>query len=190
MNEISRGACNQGNYHLHPAFLHLLELPEDVKFIDGCVLPRDIVKRIKEGLIFNANEDMAVESEDGKQKNGSGILPPLSQTTRAKALLESAKISFDPKLHLFDVLGSGNKPYVVCQFPAEYCSFPSKGVCYHIIAVKRTIGDTEEQKSVAANLTLLRKNIRGRGMRLGRKRPRASDVMPSDGDITLYPKKT
>ena len=25
MNEISRGVCNQGNYHLHPSFLHLLE---------------------------------------------------------------------------------------------------------------------------------------------------------------------
>ena len=52
MNEISRGTCNQGNYHLHPAFLRLLEQPEDVEFIDGYVLPLDIVKHIKKELIL------------------------------------------------------------------------------------------------------------------------------------------
>jgi len=47
MNEISRGICNQGNYHLNSAFLHLLETPKNVDFIDDCVLPKDIVKYIK-----------------------------------------------------------------------------------------------------------------------------------------------
>ena len=70
----------------------------------------------------------------------------LSQTARAKSLLEAGKISFDPKLHLFNVLGSGDKPYVVRLFPKEYCSCPSKGQCYHIIAVKKSIGDITETK--------------------------------------------
>ena len=75
MNEISRGACNQGDDHLHSAFLHLLELPEDVELIDGCVLPKDIVKCIKESLIFNVNKDMAVESDGEKQKNDTSSEP-------------------------------------------------------------------------------------------------------------------
>jgi len=124
MNEISRGVCNQDNYHLNSAFLHLLETPENVDFIDGCVLPKDIVKDIKEGIIFNANEEMPVKSDSGKQSNDTGTLPPLSQAARAKALLESGKISLDPKLRLFNVLGSGDKTYVVRLFPAEYCSCP------------------------------------------------------------------
>jgi len=192
MNGISRGVCNQGNYHLHASFLHLLEQPEDVQFFDGCVLPKDIVKHIKKGMIFNADKHVAVESEGGKQTINTGIVPPLSQTARAKALLESGKISFDLKLHLFNVLGSGDKPYVVRLFPAEYCCCPSKGVCYHIIAVKKSVGCTEELKSIAPNLALLQRNIRDRGMKSGRKRPRANDAYPSDGDleVTLNPKKT
>ena len=191
MNEISRGVCNQGNYHLHPSFLHLLEQPQDMEFISGCVLPEDIVKYIREGFSADSHEDMAANSEGGNQKNDTRMLPPLSQTARAKALLEAGKISFDPKLHLFNVLGSGDKPYVVRLFPAEYCSCPSKGLCYHIIAVKTSIGDSRESKGVTLNLTSLRRNTRSRGdKRSGRKRPRANDVDPGDSDeIKQSPKK-
>ena len=52
--------------------------------------------------------------ESGKQ---NGMLPPLSQMARAKASLEAEKISFDLKFHLFNVLGSGDKSYVVRLFP-------------------------------------------------------------------------
>ena len=143
-----------------------------MEFISGCVLPEDIVKYIREGFSADSHEDMAANSEGGNQKNDTRMLPPLSQTARAKALLEAGKISFDPKLHLFNVLGSGDKPYVVRLFPAEYCSCPSKGLCYHIIAVKTSIGDSRESKGATLNLTSLRRNTRSRGdKRSGRKRP-------------------
>ena len=155
MNETSRGVCNQGSYHLHSTFSHLLEQPQGAELITGCILPEDIVKYIKEGFIFSANHDTTIELEHGKQDSDAEILPALSQTARAKALLEAGKISFDPKLHLFNVLGSGDKPYVVRILPTEYCSCPSKGLCYHIIAVKRSIGDMAPPKSLAVNLTSL-----------------------------------
>ena len=39
--------------------------------------------------------------------------PPsaLTQLERARLILQSGKISLDPKLHLFNVLGSGDRPY-------------------------------------------------------------------------------
>ena len=44
MNEISRGICNQGSYHLHSAFSGLLEQAEEKDFISNCVQPDEIVK--------------------------------------------------------------------------------------------------------------------------------------------------
>jgi len=80
MNEISRDACNQENYHLHSTFSHLLEQSQDAEFITGCVLPEDIVNYIKEGFICSADHDMAKESEHEKQSSDGEILPTLSQT--------------------------------------------------------------------------------------------------------------
>ena len=65
-----------------------------------------------------------------------------TQLERARIIIQSGKISFDPKLHLFNVLGSGDRPYVVKLFPEEFCSCPSNGLCYHIIAVKLVSGMT------------------------------------------------
>ena len=105
MNETSRGVCNQGSYHLHSTFLHLLEQPQGAELITGCILPEDIVKYIKEGFICSANHDTTIELEHGKQDSDAESLPELSgQTARGR------KISFDPKLHLLNVFGSGDKP--------------------------------------------------------------------------------
>ena len=125
MNEISRGMCNQGNYHLHSTFSNLVEQAEEQEFIVKCVQPDEIVKYIKTGLI--ADEVTKEVPNDEEQK--SDAIPtsaPLSQMARANALIEAGKISFDPKLHLFNVLGSGDNPYVVRVFPKEFCSCPSK----------------------------------------------------------------
>ena len=116
MNEISRGMCNQGNYHLHSTFSNLVEQAEEQEFIVKCVQPDEIVKYIKNGLI--ADEVTKEVPNDEEQK--SDTIPtsaPLSQMARANALIEAGKISFDLKFYLFNVLGSGDNPYVVRVFP-------------------------------------------------------------------------
>ena len=121
--------------------------------------------------------------EHGKQDSDAEILPALSQTARAKALLEAGKISFDPKLHLFNVLGSGDKPYVVRFFPTEYCSRPSKGLCYHVIAVKRSIRDMAPPKCLTVNVTSLQRNVKSRNdKQSGRKHPCAKDIIHTKSD--------
>ena len=87
MNEISRGMCNQGNYHLHSTFSNLAEQAEQ-EFIVKCVQPDEIVKYIKNGL--NADEFTKEVPNDEEQK--SDTIPtsaPLSQMARANALIKS-----------------------------------------------------------------------------------------------------
>ena len=106
--------------------------------------------------------------------------PPsaLTQLERARLILQSGKISFDPKLHLFNVLGSGDRPYVVRLFPRESCSCPSSGTCYHILAVKISIGsETNLTKHRTVNLNMLRKRTRARKDKTsGRKMSRKTDT--------------
>jgi len=73
----------------------------------------------------------------------------------------------------FTVLGSNGKPHVVRLFPTEDCSCPSVSTCYHIVAVKISLGITVSKEPKKVNLTQLRWNTRGKTQkRSGRKRPR------------------
>ena len=51
--------------------------------------------------------------------------------------------SFDNKLHCFTVKGTSGVLRVVTLFPKENCSCPSTGECYHLMAVRLSIGMTE-----------------------------------------------
>ena len=89
---------------------------------------------------------------------------PLSAHARAKqVLLESDNISFDPKLHVFNVKGTSGNARVVTIFPQESCSCPSKSGCYHIMAVKMSIGVDLVDKPSTRNLTQLRKTQEAEG---------------------------
>lgn len=87
-------------------------------------------------------------------------------------LIDNRCISHDPNLGTFTVVGTGGKPHVVQVFPSETCSCPSTSQCYHLIAVKMSLGmPYSKQKRV--NLTQLRMNTRKKGQKKsGRKRPR------------------
>ena len=90
----------------------------------------------------------------------------------ARMLINNRSISHDPRLRTFTVIGTGGKAHVVKVFPSESCSCPSTAQCYHIMAVKMSLGiPYEERKKV--NLTRLRLNSRSRNQKkAGRKRPR------------------
>ena len=57
-----------------------------------------------------------------------------------RLLIKNGCVSHDPKLGTFTVLGSNGKPHVVHIFPSEDCSCPSTTSCYHMIAVKLSLG--------------------------------------------------
>ena len=67
---------------------------------------------------------------------------------------------------------------MVRLFPRESCSCPSSGTCYHILAVKISIGsETNLMKHRTVNLNMLRKRTRARKDKtLGRKMSRKTDT--------------
>ena len=111
-----------------------------------------------------ASENLAVASQS-------------SMFSRAKALVEENKISFDPKMHIFNVQGS-HDVRVVSLCPKEKCSCPATGLCYHILGVKLSLGAKETSTSnKERNFTQLRKNTRlKKDKKSGRKRSRANDT--------------
>ena len=94
----------------------------------------------------------------------------------SRAIIKCGKISHNEKLGVFTVLGTSGKPNVIRLFPTESCSCPSTSRCYHIMAVRMSIGlDTTSCKQ-KVNLTQLRRNNRSRKDKTsGRKRPRIED---------------
>lgn len=102
----------------------------------------------------------------------------LSSEARAQLILNADNITFDTKLHVFNVKGLSGHTRVVSLFPKLRCSCPSMNDCYHIIAAKRCIGmPTSSRKRSQLSLSQLRRNTRSRKeKRGGRKRPRPNDV--------------
>ena len=102
--------------------------------------------------------------------------------SRAQALVDENKITFNPKMHIFNVQGT-HDVRVVNLYPKERCSCPANGLCYHIVGVKLSLGAKESGRSKERNLTQLRKNTRSKkDKKSGRKRPRTNDI--KDEDVT------
>ncbi len=86
-----------------------------------------------------------------------------SSRARDNEVLEKGNISFDNKLHCFMVKGTSGVLRVVTLFSQESCSCPSNGECYHLLAVRLSIGMTEKTtKFTSHNLTILKKNTHSR----------------------------
>ena len=93
-------------------------------------------------------------------------------------LIKHNCLSHDPKMGTFTILGSSaDKSHVVKLFPSEYCSCPSTSLCYHLIAVKLSLGIPLSTDVRKVNLTQLRRNTRAKSYKnAGRKRPRPGIV--------------
>ena len=136
--------------------------------------PEEIVKHIREST-------HVVETPKEEPREEPQPLPParnLSAEVRAQLVLKSGdRISFDPKLHVFNVKGTSEVTRVVTLHPRETCSCLSTGSCYHILAAKMSLGIQVMTKPSRMNLTQLRKNTRSRKeKKSGKKRPRPKDV--------------
>ena len=153
--EIYRGKLELGSYHLYSVFCNFSEceppfVPDEHMHVYN---PEDIVEHIKGNLTVPSAASSQCETSSQSCTN------QLTQEERARHVLETNKLSFDPKLHTFTIMGS-NKPHVVTLFPKEHCSCPATSQCYHIVAAKLSIGKSDETKSkVKCNLTQLRKTL-------------------------------
>ncbi len=118
--EIARGKQNLGNYHVHPMFSNIADTQPPLLPEENMYTPEEIIKRIRGNL---ANTPHEVSTDDSSEPVDKPIYQ-LTQSERARRVIEQAKISFDPKLHTFTVLGT-SRPHAVTLFPRETCSCPS-----------------------------------------------------------------
>ena len=181
MNEFKRGLTGQGNYHLHERFISLIDLENSANPQYVCIHPADIINRIRskdERISMTDYNEVSQPTEAEIQPEIFQSPSHFTQLERARIIIQSGRISFDPKLHLFNVLGSDDRPYVVKLFPEEFCSCPFNGLCYHIIAVKISIGNDKNVSPIQKlNLTMFRKRNRNHSDESsGRKRPRKKDA--------------
>ena len=88
-------------------------------------------------------------------------------------LVESGRVSHDPKMGTFTVMGSSDKSHSVRLHPTEYCSCPATATCYHIIAVRMSVGMPVSCESKKVNMSQLKSNTKAKcNRKSGRKRPR------------------
>lgn len=101
-----------------------------------------------------------------------------SITARAGAVVKEHNVSFDPHLRVFNVKGHSGTTRVVSFNPKATCSCPARFNCYHIIAVKHSIGlEGSKEQVERKSLSLLRKNARlHKDKKSGRKKPRPADL--------------
>ncbi len=77
---------------------------------------------------------------------------------------------------VFTVIGTSGSPHAVTIFSREACTCLSTGRCYHILAVRISVGLENIDFQRKVNLTQLRKNTRSRVEKIsGRKVPRPGD---------------
>lgn len=180
-NEILRGMSGLGTYTLLPRYCGASTHNLEMHYIPTCS-PEDIVKNMRESKSMDLNKlgpfDYDCSQAEAEEKNEKGHSSrDLSATTRAKAILQADDLSYDTKLKVFNVKGSSGITRIVTVFPKPTCSCPSTTDCYHILAVKLSLGMEVTESHKKRNLTQLRRNTRSRKeKRSGRKRPRPLDV--------------
>lgn len=103
-----------------------------------------------------------------------------TQRSLAIAAVKEKRVFHVPEAGSFVVKGSKGDNYSVRLYP-EKCQCPSIGTCYHIMAVKMSIGEEDIEEKRILNLTQLRKNSRKRAnKKAGTKKQR-----PCDQDISI-----
>ena len=144
--------------------------------------PEEIVKHMKDRSLNDVATNVTAENFDDEPEKLNIDSQPAAVTmlSRARTLVEENKISFNPKMHIFNVQGT-HDVRVVSLYPKEKCSCPSNGLCYHILGVKISLGAKESGKFNERNLSQLRKNTRPKKeKKSGRKRPRTNDIKDED----------
>ena len=189
INEIHRGLAGMGEYHITDPYA-VMQSSSSVEYVPTSS-PTEIVSRIKNRTLTQDDDiDEGPHAKFAKEQpdqESTQLSRSTSAEARAELLLQSNQIFFLPNLHVFNVKGTSGVTRVVTLFPRETCSCPSTGTCYHILAVKLSLGMKSEKKNPTRNLTHLRRNTRSRKeKRSGRKRPRPNDVQVKNTSTGIH----
>ena len=189
LNETKRGLVGLGDYSIAPEYQFIRFDHLDVQYLPTSS-PDEIVQRIKEGKSMIGNVPAPQRTPIAKEQENlpaDTFTRTLSAQAWAQSVISAGNMTFDPKLHCFNVKGLSGVTRVVTLFPKPSCSCPSTGDCYHILAVKLSVGMSTASEPAKRNLTRLRKNTRSRKeKKCGRKRPRPNDTECQDhGEIHL-----
>ena len=125
--EISHGKQGLGNYYLHSQFAHLVKTEPTLIPEENIYSLEEIVVRIKDARV---NSPPQTTADTSLHENNDISTSQLSQFERARRAIEENRVSMDPKLHTFTVMGT-ERPHVVILFPKETCSCPFTSECYH-----------------------------------------------------------
>lgn len=146
--------------------------------------PEKIVDLVKGKMVKNEQNGEDKDHAEDLPINVTVIDEKKQQSTTQKSLAIAAvkdkRVFHVPEAGSFVVKGSNGDNYSVSLFP-EKCQCPSVGSCYHIMAVKVSIGGENIEENRIYNLTQLRRNNRKRvKKKAGTKKPR-----PCDKDVTV-----
>ena len=93
-----------------------------------------------------------------------------------RLVLDQGNISHNHKLGVFTVVGTTGNAHVVRIFPTESCTCSSTARCYHILAVRLSLGLEDKKSKRRINLTQLRLKTKTKSeKKSGRKAPRVGD---------------
>jgi hypothetical protein len=189
-NEIQRGFAGLGSYELSPQHNNAVRPLDELSYIP-CFSPTEVVEKIrreqnisKENLKVGTQEEVVdpnlpdKAAEAGDLIGGEGISQSIPGTSEARArfIIDNQQISHNQSLGVFTVVGTSGNAHAVRLFPKESCTCPSTNTCYHILAVRMSVGLVEKSFKKRINLTQLRHNTRPRTQKKsGRKAPRAGD---------------
>ena len=148
LNEILRGHCNIGNYHLQSnktaSKLEHVNFPEDVLTLE-------------EICCFNQDKVTEAEKQEQKEVEEQTIT---SRQSMAKLLIEKKKISLDINTKCFIVTGWRGQRYVVTLAPKEHCSCNTTTQCCHIMAAQMAVGfDVKPKKRNIFSLRQLTRRV-------------------------------
>lgn len=129
LNETKRGLAGLGNYNVAQKY-HAVCLDQIAVQYLPTNSPEEIVKRIREGERNGEIPQVKVKKESEDQQPQEKQMRTLSAHARAQLVLQNDNISFDTKLHVFNVKGISGVTRVVTLFPRPSCSCPSTGECY------------------------------------------------------------
>jgi hypothetical protein len=126
--------------------------------------PEDLVKETKQRLAQFTNAETDVINSN-----------PTSYVRSQATLGSKDSIEFSAAMKCFLFKGTNGAVTVVKFTPKPTCSCRPVGTCYHIAAVRKSIGFIKTSVRRVANLTKLRKNKRTVKQKPGKKIPRVGD---------------
>lgn len=184
VHEIMRGLCNVGNYCLKQIHIGASADKGDLIFPTEICAPEKIIDLVRRKLAEETAKSVEDDKDSKLPQNATVIEEDKqncsTQLSLAIAAVKEKRIFHVPEAGSFVVKGSKGDNYSVTLYP-EKCQCPSIGTCYHIMAVKMSIGEEDIEEKRILNLTQLRKNSRKRAnKKAGTKKP-----MPCDQDISI-----